>query len=106
MEKEIEILMQYAQAGFSERMDLFLQSPDLRSAFQEMDRKELAAQRAALSSAKQHNKEKCSRPLSLLNRIILALPSFSIMKSKLCPSLKRSGMDRPGLCANIRRSSR
>jgi len=76
MEKEIELLTQYTQADFFERMDLFLQYPGLRGAFQEIDRKELANQRAALSWAKQYSRKKCPRRLSFLSRIILAMPSF------------------------------
>jgi hypothetical protein len=39
MKKEVEILIQYVQADFSKRMFLFLQIPDLRDAFQEIERK-------------------------------------------------------------------
>jgi hypothetical protein len=39
MKKEVKILLQYARAGFSKRMHLFLQFPDLRDVFQEIERK-------------------------------------------------------------------
>jgi hypothetical protein len=38
MERGIEILIQYAQAGFPQRIYLFLQFPGLRDAFQEIER--------------------------------------------------------------------
>jgi len=38
MEKAREILRQYTQADFSKRIYLFLQFPDLRDAFQEIER--------------------------------------------------------------------
>ena len=41
MKKEAEILKQYARADFSKRMDLFLQFPNLRDTFQEIERKRL-----------------------------------------------------------------
>jgi hypothetical protein len=37
MERGIEVLIQYAQADFSQRIYLFLQFPDLRDAFQEIE---------------------------------------------------------------------
>lgn len=45
MKTEVEILKKYVQADFSKRMYLFLQFPGLRDAFQEIERKDLAAQR-------------------------------------------------------------
>jgi len=39
MKKEAEILIQYARGDFSKRMYMFLQFPDLRDAFQEIERK-------------------------------------------------------------------
>ncbi len=46
MERAMEILMQYAQADFSERIYLFLQFRGLRDAFQEIERKSLCCARA------------------------------------------------------------
>ena len=45
MKKEAEILIQYVQADFSERLFLFLQNPGLRDAFQEIKGRDFAAQR-------------------------------------------------------------
>jgi hypothetical protein len=70
MEKEIEILIQYTQADFFRRMHMFLQFPDLRDVFQEIERKDLGAQRASISSAKPYHERRCSRLLSFLSRII------------------------------------
>jgi len=67
MEKEVEILIQYTQADFSKRMHMFLQFPDLRDSFQEIDLKDFAAQKA--SSTKEPNKRKCSWLLSFLSRM-------------------------------------
>jgi hypothetical protein len=39
MEQVSEILIQYAQAVFSQRIYLFLQFPNLRGVFEEMERK-------------------------------------------------------------------
>ena len=38
MKKEAEILIKYVQADFSKRVYLFLQFPDLRDTFQEIER--------------------------------------------------------------------
>jgi hypothetical protein len=70
MEKEIEKLIQYAQGDSFKRLHLFLQFPDLRGAFQEIERKDLAAQRTSPSWTEQDNKVKCSRLVSFLSRII------------------------------------
>ena len=69
MEEEIEILTRYGEAGFSKRLHLFLQFPELRWAFQEIELKELNARRALVSPTQQHHKGKCSLPQSLLSRI-------------------------------------
>ena len=39
-----DILQQYTEARINERLHLFLQFPDLRRSFQEIDRKDLAFQ--------------------------------------------------------------
>lgn len=49
MEQEIDIFMQYGEADMSERLDLFLQFPDLRRGFQEIDRKRLAVRTGSTS---------------------------------------------------------
>jgi hypothetical protein len=68
MHKEVEMLIQYTQADFFRRMHMFLQFSDLRGSFQEIDRKDLAAQKP--SSTQQHHRRKCSWLLSFLSRII------------------------------------
>ena len=49
VEQEIDILIQYGEADMSKRLHLFLQFPDLRRAFQEIERKHLAVRRGCLS---------------------------------------------------------
>jgi len=44
VEKEIDILIQYGEADINKKLHLFLQFPDLRSGFQEIERKNLAFQ--------------------------------------------------------------
>ena len=44
MEREIDILIEYGEADINKKLHLFLQFPDLRNAFQEIDRKNAAAQ--------------------------------------------------------------
>jgi hypothetical protein len=70
MEQEIEILIRYGEAGMNKRLNLYLQFPDLRWAFQEMEHKDMAAQMASRSFSEEHHKGKCPRLLSLLGRII------------------------------------
>ena len=45
-----EILRQYVESRPDERLHLFLQFPELRSSFQEIDRKDLASQKTPTSS--------------------------------------------------------
>jgi hypothetical protein len=44
MEQEIDILIQYGEADINKELHFFLQFPDLRSGFQEIERKKLAVQ--------------------------------------------------------------
>ena len=69
MEQEIEVLLKYEEADFNKRLHLFLEFPDLRRAFQEIDLKDLAVQRVFRSLSGQRNKGKHSRLLSFLGRI-------------------------------------
>ena len=71
-----EILKQYTEARINERLNLFLQFPDLRRSFQEIDRKDLAFKKTFL-------REECDKvkyPFHLLllrrvyHRIISPLP--------------------------------
>ena len=61
-----EILRQYTEARINERLHLFLQFPDLRRSFQEIDCKDLAYQEAPISLREEHNKAKYSPHLLLL----------------------------------------
>ena len=61
-----EILRHYAEARINERLHLFLQFPDLRRSFQEIDRKDLAFQKASISLREEHDKVKYSLHLLLL----------------------------------------
>ena len=65
MKKETEILIKYVQADFSKRMFLFLQIPDLRDAFQEIERSKFRCPSGFSYSTEQHSKEECCRNLSL-----------------------------------------
>jgi len=44
MQQEIDILIQYGKADMGKKLHLFLQFPDLRSGFQEIERKNVAFQ--------------------------------------------------------------
>jgi hypothetical protein len=85
MEKKIEILTRYGEADMKKRLYLFLQFPDLRWAFQEIELKDLAAQRALVSPAQQHHKGRCSVLLSLLGDIF-DIKVFKIIWKSLSPS--------------------
>jgi len=45
MEKEMDILIEYGEADINKKLHLFLQFPDLRSGFQEIECKNLAFQK-------------------------------------------------------------
>jgi hypothetical protein len=69
MEEKTGILTLYGEADFSKRLHLFLQFPDLRWSFQEIELKDLAPQRTLISPTQQHHKGKCSLLQSPLGRI-------------------------------------
>jgi hypothetical protein len=56
MKKEVEILIKYVQADFSKRIFLFLQNPDLRNAFQEIERSKFRCPTGFLYSTEQQRK--------------------------------------------------
>jgi len=62
-----EILRQYTEARIKERLHLFLQFPDLKRSFQEIDRKDLACHKTSISLREEHNKTKYSLHLLLLS---------------------------------------
>jgi len=80
-----EILKQYTEARIKERLHLFLQFPDLRRSFQEIDRKDLAFEKAPMSLREEHDKPKYSLHLLLLraayHRIIEARILKNLLKS-------------------------
>jgi len=82
-----EILKQYTEAGINERLHLFLQFPDLRRSFQEIDRKDLAFHEASISSREENNKAKYSFHLLLLRGVFHRMIEIRILKN-LLKSLK------------------
>ena len=82
-----EILRQYTEARINERLHLFLQFPDLRRSFQEIDRKDLAYREASRSIHKGYNKAKYSLYLLLLREAYHRIIGIRILKN-LLKSLK------------------
>jgi hypothetical protein len=80
-----EILKQYTEARITERLHLFLQFLDLRRSFQEIDRKDLAFQKAPMSLREEHNTAKYSLHFLLFrsacHRIIEARILKNLLKS-------------------------
>ena len=64
-----EILKRYTEARVGERLHLFLQFPDLRRSFQQIDRKDLAYREASRSLREGHNRAKYSLHLLLLREV-------------------------------------
>lgn len=50
VEQEMDIFIQYREADMSKRLHLFLQFPDLRRGFQEIERKHLSVRTGSTSS--------------------------------------------------------
>jgi hypothetical protein len=82
-----EILRQYTEARINERLHLFLQFPDLRGSFQEIDRKDLAYHKAPMSLREEHDKAKYSLHLLLLRGAYYRIIEIKILKN-LLKSLK------------------
>jgi hypothetical protein len=82
-----EILKQYTETGINERLHLFLQFPDLRRSFQEIDHKDLAYHKASISLREEHNKVKCSLHLLLPRGVYHRIIEIRILKN-LLKSLK------------------
>jgi hypothetical protein len=70
VEEEIEILIRYGEADTNRRLHFFLEFPDLRSGFQEIERKDLTAQIASRSLCGRRNRGKRSYLSTLLSRIM------------------------------------
>ncbi len=82
-----EILRQYTEARINERLHLFLQFPDLRRSFQEIDRKDLAYHKASKSLREEHNRAKYSLYLLLFRGVYHRIIEIRILKI-LLKSLK------------------
>ena len=78
-----EILRQYTGACTNERLHLFLQFPDLRRSFQEIDRKDLAFQKAPIFLHEKHNKAKYSLHSLLFRRVYHLIIEIRILKNLL-----------------------
>jgi hypothetical protein len=70
MDEKIDILIRYGEADANTRLHFFLEFPDLRSAFQDIERKDLTAQIASRSLCGRRNKRKRSYLSTLLSRIM------------------------------------
>jgi len=70
MEKKIDILIRYGEADASTRLHFFLEFPELRSAFQDIERKDLTAQIASRSLCGRRNKGKRPYLSTLLSRLM------------------------------------
>ena len=58
MEQEMHILIQYGEADINKKLHLFLQFPDLRRGFQEIERKNVAFQTGFKSSLEEEKNAK------------------------------------------------
>jgi len=82
-----KILRQYTEARINERLHLFLQFPDLRRSFQEIDRKDLAYHKASISLREEHDKAKYSLHLLLFRKAYHRIIEIRRLKN-LLKSLK------------------
>ena len=82
-----KILRQYTEARINERLHLFLQFPDLRRSFQEIDRKDLAYHKASISLREEHDKAKYSFHLFLFRKAYHRIIEIRRLKN-LLKSLK------------------
>ena len=83
MQQEIDILIQYREADINTKLHLFLQFPDLRSGFQEIDRRHLAAQTEFGSLREEHIEEKCARSVSVLRAAYRRIMEIKTLKNFL-----------------------
>lgn len=79
-----ERLKQYTEARINERLHLFLQFPDLRRSFQEIDCKDLAYYKACTLLREEHNKAKYS-PLLFLRGTYHRVIEIRTLKNLLKP---------------------
>ena len=82
-----EILKRYTEARIGERLHLFLQFPDLRRSFQEIDRKDLAYHKVSPSLREEHDKAKYSLHFLLFRKACHRITEIRILKN-LLKSLK------------------
>jgi hypothetical protein len=82
-----EILKRYTEARINERLHLFLQFPDLRGSFQDIDSKDLAYHKVSRSLREEHDKTKYSLHLLLFRRACHRIIEARILKN-LLKSLK------------------
>ena len=78
-----EILNRYTEACIGERLHLFLQFPDLRESFQEIDTKELAHHKASRSLREEHKKVKYSLHFLLSARVYHRIVEIRMLKNLL-----------------------
>jgi hypothetical protein len=78
-----EILKRYTEARIGERLHLFLQFPDLRRSFQEIDLKDLAYSKASRSLRQEHDKTKYSLHFLLFRRACHRIIEARILKNLL-----------------------
>lgn len=83
MQQEIDILIQYGKADMGKRLHLFLQFPDLRSGFQEIERKKLAVQTGSGSLLAKHNAYSFPRSQSFLKGVYHRMVETNIFKTVL-----------------------
>jgi hypothetical protein len=80
-----EIIKQYSEARINERLHLFLQFPDLRRSFQEIDRKNLAYHKVSISLHEEHDKAKYPLHLLLLRGVCYRIIEIRTLKNLLKP---------------------
>lgn len=83
MEQKMDTLIQYGKADRGKRLHLFLQFPDLRRGFQEIERKQLAAQTGSRSFLEKHNACRFSRNQSFLKGGYCRMVETNVFKTVL-----------------------
>jgi len=78
-----EILKQYTEACINERLHLFLQFPDLRRSFQEIDRKDFAYHKVSPSLREEYSKAKYSLHFLFFRKACHRIIEARILKNML-----------------------
>ena len=81
--QKMDILIQYGEADINKKLHLFLQFPDLRSGFQEIERKGLAVQTGSGSLLEKHNACSFPRSQSFLKGVYHRMVETNIFKTVL-----------------------